>query len=111
MKKQTLRMGVGGPVWVAVKRRHLTLFMFCLASINYQHRRGDTMTFTPKEDAKFLTEHEALDAAPYVGCSKRKRAVPQYARFVKTSVDAFGGNDQLSAVTVFSAVGCAWFHV
>ena len=64
MKKQTLRVGVGGPVGSG---KTALLRSLCSAMRDYYNIAVVTNDIYTHEDAKFLTEHEALDADRILG--------------------------------------------
>jgi urease accessory protein len=64
MKKQTLRVGVGGPVGSG---KTALLRELCLAMREQYNIAVVTNDIYTKEDAKFLTEHEALSADRIIG--------------------------------------------
>jgi urease accessory protein len=64
MKKQTLRMGVGGPVGSG---KTALLRELCIAMREEYNIAVVTNDIYTKEDAKFLTEHEALSEDRIVG--------------------------------------------
>jgi urease accessory protein len=64
MKKQTLRVGVGGPVGSG---KTALLRELCLAMRDNYNIAVVTNDIYTKEDAKFLTEHEALSADRIIG--------------------------------------------
>ncbi len=64
MKKQTLRVGVGGPVGSG---KTALLRQLCLAMRNHYNIAVVTNDIYTKEDAKFLTEHEALSEDRIIG--------------------------------------------
>ncbi|RTE64719.1 urease accessory protein UreG [Amphritea opalescens] len=63
-QKQTLRIGVGGPVGSG---KTALLRSLCSAMREYYDIAVVTNDIYTKEDAKFLTEHEALDADRIIG--------------------------------------------
>ncbi len=63
-KKQTLRIGVGGPVGSG---KTALLRSLCSAMRDYYNIAVVTNDIYTKEDAKFLTDHQALDADRIVG--------------------------------------------
>ncbi|SBS28425.1 Urease accessory protein UreG [Marinomonas spartinae] len=63
-KKQTLRVGVGGPVGSG---KTALLRSLCSALRDHYNIAVVTNDIYTQEDAKFLTEHEALDADRIVG--------------------------------------------
>lgn len=64
MKKQTLRVGVGGPVGSG---KTALLRELCLVMREQYNIAVVTNDIYTKEDAKFLTEHEALSADRIIG--------------------------------------------
>lgn len=64
MKKQTLRVGVGGPVGSG---KTALLRELCLVMRDTYNIAVVTNDIYTKEDAKFLTEHEALTADRIIG--------------------------------------------
>ncbi len=64
MKKQTLRVGVGGPVGSGKTALLRELCLYMREHYNIAVVTNDIYT---KEDAKFLTEHEALGADRIIG--------------------------------------------
>ncbi|MGH1440048.1 MAG: urease accessory protein UreG [Cellvibrionaceae bacterium] len=64
MKKQTLRMGVGGPVGSG---KTALLRELCLAMREQYNIAVVTNDIYTKEDANFLTQHEALSADRIIG--------------------------------------------
>ncbi len=64
MKKQTLRVGVGGPVGSG---KTALLRQLCLAMRDHYNIAVVTNDIYTKEDAKFLTEHEALSEDRIIG--------------------------------------------
>jgi len=64
MKKQTLRVGVGGPVGSG---KTALLRELCLTMREKYNIAAVTNDIYTKEDAKFLTEHEALSADRIIG--------------------------------------------
>ncbi len=64
MKKQTLRVGVGGPVGSG---KTALLRELCLAMREKYNIAVVTNDIYTKEDAKFLTQHEALSADRIIG--------------------------------------------
>lgn len=64
MKKQTLRVGVGGPVGSG---KTALLRELCLAMREQYNIAVVTNDIYTKEDAKFLTEHQALSADRIIG--------------------------------------------
>lgn len=64
MKKQTLRVGVGGPVGSGKTALLRTL---CFALRNYYDIAVVTNDIYTQEDSQFLTEHEALAADRIIG--------------------------------------------
>ena len=64
MKKQTLRVGVGGPVGSG---KTALLRELCLVMRDKYNIAAVTNDIYTKEDAKFLTEHEALSADRIIG--------------------------------------------
>lgn len=63
-KKQTLRIGVGGPVGSG---KTALLRSLCSALRDHYNIAVVTNDIYTQEDAKFLTEHEALDADRIIG--------------------------------------------
>ncbi|MBJ7552892.1 urease accessory protein UreG [Marinomonas spartinae] len=63
-KKQTLRVGVGGPVGSG---KTALLRSLCSALRDHYNIAVVTNDIYTQEDAKFLTEHEALDADRIIG--------------------------------------------
>ena len=64
MKKQTLRIGVGGPVGSG---KTALLRSLCSAMRDHYNIAVVTNDIYTQEDAKFLTQHEALDADRIIG--------------------------------------------
>ena len=64
MKKQTLRVGVGGPVGSG---KTALLRELCLTMREHYNIAVVTNDIYTKEDAKFLTEHKALSADRIIG--------------------------------------------